>query len=230
MLVSTHSPGGSIHAATQFYSRSRDRRRHRLGFARAQGLQRRRGPAQTYPNQVPFVSGPEVSGLTAEDIQTLFAINPAYTAQDQAATYPQSVASGDPQPTGIVLWTRIAPTAMGAPSAGNIAWQIASDSGFTSILVQGVATVDPAADNTVKLPISNPVLAPYNVYYYRFLYNEVPSRTGRFKTLPARHRGTGATQDRLRRLPGLQQRILHGSQLPGARRRRVHRASRRLHI
>ncbi len=143
------------------------------------------GFAQTYPNQVPFVSGPEVSGLTAADIQTLFAINPDYTAQDQAATYPQSVASGDPQPTGIVLWTRVAPTAMGAPSADNIAWQIAADSGFTSVLVQGVATVDPAVDCTVKLPISNPVLAPYTVYYYRFIYNEVPSRTGRFKTLPA---------------------------------------------
>ena len=37
----------------------------------------------------------------------------------------------------------------------------------------------------MKLPISNPVLAPYSVYYYRFLYNQVPSRTGRFKTLPA---------------------------------------------
>jgi len=143
------------------------------------------GSAKTYPNQVPFISGPEVSGLTADDIQTLFAINPAYTAQDQAATYLQSVASGDPQPNGIVLWTRIAPTAMGAPSAGNIAWQIAADSGFTSILVQGVATVDPASDNTVKLPISNTVLAPYTVYYYRFLYNQIPSRTGRFKTLPA---------------------------------------------
>ena len=53
--------------------------------------------AQTYPNQVPLVSGPDVTGLTPEDIQTLFAINPEYTAQDQAATYPQSVASGDPQ-------------------------------------------------------------------------------------------------------------------------------------
>ncbi len=141
--------------------------------------------AQTYPNQVPFVSNPGRAGLNPEDIQSLFEIGPAFSPQDQAATYPQSVASGDPQPTGIVLWTRIAPTAMGAPSADNIAWQIASDAGFASILVQGVATVDPASDNTVKLPISNPVLAPYTIYYYRFIYNLVPSRTGRFKTLPA---------------------------------------------
>jgi hypothetical protein len=118
------------------------------------------GSAQTYPNQVPFVSDPGLAGLNPEDIQSLFEIGPAFTPQDQLATYPQSVASGDPQSTGIVLWTRIAPTAMGAPSADNIAWQIAADAGFASILVQGVATVNPASDNTVKLPISNPVLAP----------------------------------------------------------------------
>jgi alkaline phosphatase D len=141
---------------------------------------------QTYPHQVPFVAGPEISGLSAEDMNALFALDPAYTAQDQAATYPQSVASGDPQANGIVLWTRIAPSAMGAPSGDTVAWQIAADPGFasTSILVQGVATVDPALDNTVKLPVANAVLAPYSVYYYRFIYNQVPSRTGRFKTLP----------------------------------------------
>ncbi len=74
---------------------------------------------QTYPHQVPFISSPDLTGLSADDIQGLFAIDPAYTAQDQAATYPQSVASGDPQANGIVLWTRIAPTAMGAPSGGH---------------------------------------------------------------------------------------------------------------
>ncbi len=141
---------------------------------------------QTYPHQVPFVSSPELSGLSAADAQALFEINPAYTPQDQASMYPQSVASGDPQPNGIVLWTRIAPTAMGAPSANIIAWQIASDPlfGDSSILVQGLANVDPAVDYTVKLPVANAVLAPYSVYYYRYIYNLVPSRTGRFKTLP----------------------------------------------
>ena len=142
-------------------------------------------PMQTYPNQIPFVAGPELSGFTAQDIDALFAINPAYTPQDQTATYPQSVASGDPQANGIVLWTRIDPSAMSAPSGGFVAWQIAADPTFAAILVQGVAPVDPARDNTVKLPVANAVLSPYTVYYYRFLYNLIPSRTGRFKTLPA---------------------------------------------
>jgi alkaline phosphatase D len=140
---------------------------------------------RTYPHQIPFVASAELSGLSAEEIQAVFAVDPAYTPQDQIATYPQSVASGDPQPNGIVLWTRIAPTV--AASATNVGWQIASDQTFSpaSILVQGVAPVDPASDDTVKLPVANAVLAPYTVYYYRFVYNQVPSRTGRFKTLPA---------------------------------------------
>ena len=45
--------------------------------------------------------------------------------------------------------------------------------------------VEAASDFTVKLPVANPVLAPYTVYYYRFVYNSVSSRTGRFKTLPS---------------------------------------------
>jgi alkaline phosphatase D len=140
--------------------------------------------AKTYPNQVSVVRDPGGLGL---DTASLFEIYPDYTAAQQASTYPQSVASGDPQSNGIVLWTRVAPTAMGAPSAGMIAWQIASDPGFATatIVIQGVANVDPAIDNTVKLPIANTVLAPYTIYYYRFIYNGVPTRTGRFKTLPA---------------------------------------------
>jgi alkaline phosphatase D len=144
------------------------------------------GRAQTYPNQVPFIASPELAGLGAEGTQALFAVSTAYSAQDQATTYPQSVASGDPQANGIVLWTRIAPAAVAAPSSDTIAWQIASDTSFDagSILVQGVAAVDSAVDYTVKLPLSHAVLAPYSVFYYRFLYNQIPSRTGRFKTLP----------------------------------------------
>ena len=142
---------------------------------------------QTYPHQVPFMASQDMPDVTAADTQMLFQIDPAFTAQDQAAMYPQSVASGDPQPNGIVLWTRIAPAAMGAPSADTIAWQIATDASFApaQILVQGVAPVSPASDYTVKLPIANAVLASYSVFYYRFIYNLVPSRTGRFKTLPA---------------------------------------------
>ncbi len=142
---------------------------------------------QPYPNQVPVVGDVESSGLSVDDVSQLFALDPDFTVQQQSSTYPQSVASGDPQPNGIVLWTRIAPAAMGNPSAGMVAWQIASNSTFApgSIVIQGVAPIAMASDYTVKLPVASTVLKPYSLYYYRFIYNLVPSRTGRFKTLPA---------------------------------------------
>lgn len=147
----------------------------------------RTASGQTYPHQIPFVAGAEAAGLSPADTQSLFEVSDTYTPEDQALTYPQSVASGDPQASGIVLWTRISPTVMGAPSGDIVAWQIATDPSFTaqSIAVQGVAPVNMIADTTVKLPVANPVLAPYSIYYYRFIYNSIPSRTGRFKTLPA---------------------------------------------
>jgi len=56
---------------------------------------------------------------------------------------------------------------------------------MTSILVQGTTTLSSSTDNTSKLSISAAgVLQPYTVYYYRFIYGGVPSRTGRFRTLP----------------------------------------------
>jgi alkaline phosphatase D len=66
-----------------------------------------------------------------------------------------------------------------------VAWQIASDPGFANVLIYGVALVNAASkDSTVKFSVANSVLTPFTTFYYRFLYNGVTSRTGRFKTLP----------------------------------------------
>ena len=134
---------------------------------------------------VPFVVDPALSGLTEADRDVLFRVSAASAAQ-QAALYPQSVASGDPHSNGIVLWTRVEPTLRGAPSSDMVAWQIARDASFTpaSLLVEGVALISPYKDSTVKFTVNNTVLQPYTKYFYRFLYNQVPSRTGQFKTLP----------------------------------------------
>ncbi len=132
---------------------------------------------------MPFVPDPFASGLNAADSAALFNINPAFTAAQQAQTFPQSVASGDPNPNGVVLWTRVDPNSQVA--GDQIAWQIAADPGFATVLTQGASTLTSATDNTAKLPVSAPgILQPFTTYYYRFIYNTIPSRTGRFKTLP----------------------------------------------
>jgi alkaline phosphatase D len=116
--------------------------------------------------------------------RSLFAVNPAATPAQQAGVFPQSVASGDPKVDGIVLWTRVDPALLNPPANDLIAWQISASAGFESIVLEGTAVIAADKDSTVKLSISDPALQPFTVYFYRFLYNGVASRTGRFKTLP----------------------------------------------
>ncbi|HEY1212541.1 MAG TPA: alkaline phosphatase D family protein, partial [Bryobacteraceae bacterium] len=141
--------------------------------------------APVYTTPVSFINDPSAAALTESDLAALFTVDAAQTQLSQSATYPQSVASGDPSPIGIVLWTRVAPEAQAGPNASTVGWQIAADPGFASLVIEGMGTLDSARDNTVKLPLQNAVLQPFSVYYYRFVYNGIASRTGRFKTLPA---------------------------------------------
>lgn len=141
------------------------------------------GEISAYPNPVPFAQNAAAAGLDDAQESSLFAVSDAATQQLQTASYPQSVASGDPSANGIVLWTRVDPSVQIA--GDQIAWQIASDPAFLNVLVKGTGTISAAADHTVKLPISKNALQPFTLYYYRFIYNQVASRTGRFKTLPA---------------------------------------------
>ncbi len=129
---------------------------------------------------------PRLPGWSAADSSRLLQVNSAVSPEQQAALYPQSVASGDPRPDGVVLWTRVEPSLQGGPSSDRIAWQIGTDAGFASgtVLLEGVALISSTADSTVKVSVANRALQPFTLYYYRFLYNQIPSRTGRFKTLP----------------------------------------------
>ena len=125
----------------------------------------------------------EMTGVDA----AFFAVDAAKTAARQREVYPQSVASGDPEPNGIVLWTRVEPQQGDGLTAGRVGWQIARTADFdaVSLVVEGAATLDPSKDNTVKLRVSDEALAPYTSYFYRFVYDGVASRTGQFKTLPS---------------------------------------------
>jgi alkaline phosphatase D len=154
----------------------------------APGMLRAQSPtaSDSYVSGVPFVPDPGLNGLSQADRDILFHVNSAVTGSEQAAVYPQSVASGDPRPDGIVLWTRVDPTQQDSPSADMLAWQIATDPAFStsSILVEGVALIASDKDGTVKVPLANSVLQPFTQYHFRFIYNQVASRAGHFKTLP----------------------------------------------
>jgi alkaline phosphatase D len=104
---------------------------------------------------------------------------------DPDGTFPQSVASGGPTPSGVILWTRVAPDAFDPDVP--LAVQVATDDAFEAVVFDGVVTDSEAVrahDYTVKVDLDGELAADAS-YHYRFVYDGVASRVGRCRTLPA---------------------------------------------
>lgn len=97
---------------------------------------------------------------------------------DQRRVYPQGVASGDPKPNSVIVWTRIETT----DQSVNVSYEIAEDQAFTKVVARGDYAADASSDHTVKLKVEN--LTPATKYYYRFTALDVHSVTGETKTAP----------------------------------------------
>nr|WP_245992920.1 alkaline phosphatase D family protein [Prauserella muralis] len=125
----------------------------------------------------------------------LLAVPPAAAAA--AGPFAHGVASGDPLPTGVLLWTRVTPAAEALPGSGagpevSVRWEVALDEAFTRIVRRGTVATGPARDHTVKADVTG--LAPGTWYWYRFRLGGAVSPTGRTRTAPA----TGSALARLR--------------------------------
>ena len=97
------------------------------------------------------------------------------------------VASGDPEPNSVILWTRVTPTDDATPGSGRgpqvtVRWEVATDAGFRNVVSSGQVRTGVARDHTVKLDARG--LTPSTDYFYRFVYDGVASRTGRTRTAP----------------------------------------------
>ena len=92
--------------------------------------------------------------------------------------YTHGVASGDPLSDRVILWTRV--LAAQRDVVGE--WQVATDVAFTHVVARGAAHTHPARDNTVKIDAQG--LQPGARYWYRFIFDGVPSPVGRTCTLP----------------------------------------------
>jgi alkaline phosphatase D len=98
-------------------------------------------------------------------------------------TFVHGVASGDPLPDRVMLWTRVTPRA-GAAAPVSVRWRIADDERLTRVVARGAATARPERDFTVKVDAAG--LRPGATYYYAFDAAGEQSPTGRTRTLPAR--------------------------------------------
>lgn len=120
----------------------------------------------------------------------------AQAAQRQGAAvfddpFTLGIASGDPLPDGVVLWTRLAPDPLsggGMPARRvPVEWQVAKDESFRRVVRRGTATADPSFAHSVHVEVSG--LQPASWYFYRFRAAGAVSPVGRTRTAPARAAG-----------------------------------------
>ena len=99
--------------------------------------------------------------------------------------YPQGVASGDPQPDSVLLWTRRPPGPEGAGgTAKTLHLEVAEDPAFRHVVARAEAALSPEADWTCRVLAAG--LQPRRVYWYRFTDEHgFGSRAGRTLTAPA---------------------------------------------
>lgn len=106
--------------------------------------------------------------------------HPAMAQPDPSlAPFLHGVASGDPRPDAVVLWTRVT-----TPEAQpvEVRWTVAHDPDLADVVATGVAMAVADRDHTVKVDVTG--LEPGRWYFYGFVALGACSLTGRTKTAP----------------------------------------------
>ncbi len=93
----------------------------------------------------------------------------------------QGVASGDPQATSVMLWTRVS-AASGATDAIRLKLQVSTSEDFATMLVETQLSATDASDHTVRVLVEG--LSPDTIYFYRFVAGLDESTIGRTWTAP----------------------------------------------
>ena len=95
--------------------------------------------------------------------------------------FPQGVASADPTPDAIVLWTRVAPRDPRTPRRVTV--ELSEASSTAPALVRAELLAEPEDDHTVRVRIEG--LRPDTLYRFHFESEGVRSPEGRARTAPA---------------------------------------------
>ncbi|WP_433871274.1 alkaline phosphatase D family protein [Saccharopolyspora sp. CA-218241] len=114
---------------------------------------------------------------------------PGAGAARRGEVFTLGVASGDPAPDGVVLWTRLAADPLAEDGMGGmpgkalpVQWEVAEDERFTRIVQRGEAQAAPELGHSVHVELTG--LRPDREYFYRFRAQGSLSPTGRTRTAP----------------------------------------------
>lgn len=135
--------------------------------------------------------GDETNSTTGDTTTTTSSTEPPRTLEPGDKYFPQSVASGDPKPDSVILWTRVQDDdVMGAKDL-KVELELSADPDFKDLIYLDKATsivVDALAafDHCVKVRLAS--ISPATTYYYRFIYETAGkyyvSKVGKTKTAP----------------------------------------------
>jgi alkaline phosphatase D len=109
--------------------------------------------------------------------------------------FPLGVASGDPDATSVILWTRLITPDAADPLPGTdiaVDWEVATDEAFATVVASGTAPAVAALAHSVHVEASG--LTPDTEYWYRFTVDGRTSPVGRTRTFP----GPGTTPSQVR--------------------------------
>ncbi|MEU0741787.1 alkaline phosphatase D family protein [Streptomyces sp. NPDC006134] len=156
---------------------------------------RHRSSASDGPSSAAHANSPAPSRRTVVKAATAGAVLAAPLAAavpagaaGAAPAFLHGVASGDPLPDGVLLWTRVTPVPEAVPGSGTgpdteVEWVVATDRAFTDIVAKGSVTATAACDHTVKADVRG--LEPATDYWFRFSAGGTDSPAARTRTAPA---------------------------------------------
>lgn len=114
--------------------------------------------------------------------------NAAPAPKFSADPFTLGVASGDPEDTSVVLWTRLAPKPL-QPDGGmkqdavEVRWEIAEDEAMTKVIQTGTSLATPQLGHSVHATVRG--LKSNRWYWYRFAAGDAQSPIGRTRTMPS---------------------------------------------
>lgn len=106
------------------------------------------------------------------------------------------VASGDPTPEAVILWTRLAldpldPAGAMPDADAQVAWEVGADEELSTLVAVGVADAPASYAHSVHVDATG--LQPDTTYWYRFKAGDHESPVGRTRTAPP----AGSSPERL---------------------------------
>ncbi|WP_462418908.1 alkaline phosphatase D family protein [Kytococcus sp. Marseille-QA3725] len=131
-----------------------------------------------------------LTGLTLTTGTAAAGPRPARPGSGHRDPFTLGIASGEPEPDGMVLWTRLALDPLAEDGRGGmpnrpvpVQWQVATDPAMRKVVARGTELARPDSAHSVHVELHG--LQPGREYFYRFKTGRHVSETGRTLTAPA---------------------------------------------